>query len=432
MRLTCDLKTAMALACMTTFARNSGVVVGLLLGTIALSSCSNGSKSASDIYDTDEATDADAESSDESDAAEQTDTDTREMADGTAASATDATTDGEDRPMLTPSPAFDSVHFVGRVDDSDAEGARFAWSGTGLRARFSGTSIGIRLGGGQQYTVVIDGEVQPKYTSSGDTDLLAEGLDDGEHEFELYRRTEASQGESVFYELEVGSGELLDPPPVPGRRIELVGDSISCGYGNEGEDMNCSFSPDTENHYLSYGAIAARAVDAELSTVAWSGKGVVCNYGDGPSSCFNPMPTYYDRILPDHSDSLWDFSRWEADAVVVNLGTNDLSTSEDPDEGDFEAAYHALLDEIRSVYPDAFIFCAIGPLLSGADLTLARWYIGNVVDARVDDGDERIKVLEFEQQSAEDGYGCDWHPSLKTHELMAETLADELRAELDW
>src|SRR5688572_18541523 len=51
--------------------------------------------------------------------------------------------------------------FVGRVDTSDPEAVRFAWSGTGVVARFDGTSVAVRLGAGQHYTVVIDGEVRP-------------------------------------------------------------------------------------------------------------------------------------------------------------------------------------------------------------------------------------------------------------------------------
>ena len=102
------------------------------------------------------------------------------------------------------------------------------------------------------------------------TTPIAQGLAAGTHVVELYRRTEASQGEAQFLGFDFGSGKLLSPPAAKARRIELVGDSISCGYGDEGANQSCPFTADTENHYLSYGALAARAVDAELITVAWS------------------------------------------------------------------------------------------------------------------------------------------------------------------
>lgn len=342
-------------------------------------------------------------------------------------------TAGNPAPARSDEPGAEGgVRFVGRVDISDPAGARFAWSGSGVVARFEGPEIAVRLGGGQEYTVVLDGVVQPKLVSTGGSDALATDLPEGPHLIEIYRRTEANQGESVFLGFELGSGRLLPAPPAPERRIEIIGDSISCGYGNEGADMTCGFSPATENHYLTYGALAARALDAELITIAWSGKGVVCNYGDEAESCTNPMPVYYDRILPDRPQSAWNFSNWQPHAVVVNLGTNDLSTAVDPTQTEFQAAYVALLERVRAAYPDALILGTVGPLLTGADLTTARAYIDGAVQSRVAAGDTRVKSFELAPQNPADGYGCDYHPSLRTHEIMADALTNVLRAELGW
>src|SRR6188768_3245960 len=274
-------------------------------------------------------------------------------------------------------PSAPAVHYVGRVDTSDPTVARFAWSGTGAIARFNGSIASVELGGGQEYTVVVDATVQPKLVAKEGLNTLTQGLSPGEHTVELYRRTEASQGESTIRSFDFGGGQLLAPKAVV-RRLEFIGDSITCGYGNEGASASCGFTPQTENHYLSYAAITARNLQAELSTVAWSGKGVVCNYGDDANSCTDPLPTYYDRILPNRADSIWDFSRFQPDAVVINLGTNDLSTSTDPDQSSFEAGYKALLVRVRHAYPNARILCTNGPMLSGTDLANARRYIGDV------------------------------------------------------
>jgi lysophospholipase L1-like esterase len=280
--------------------------------------------------------------------------------------------------------------------------------------------------------VVIDGVVQPKLVSTGNLDSLATGLSAGEHSVELYRRTEASQGEAQFLGFDFGGGALLAPAPAPERRIEIIGDSISAGYGDEGPDMNCPFTPDTENHYLTYGAIAARNVGADLVTVAWSGRGVVCNYGDDPTSCDDPMPTVVDRILPAQATSVWNFALYQPQAVVINLGTNDFSTTVDPANAEFEAAYTTLLTRVRAAYPDAIILCTVGPLLSGTDLATARSAITNSVQARVDAGDGQVKTFELAETDPANGYGCDWHPSQRTHQIMADTLTTTLRAELGW
>ena len=335
---------------------------------------------------------------------------------------------GADSPAERPQSAL--VRFVGRVDTSDPKAARFAWSGSGFIARFKGTSLAVRMDGGQEYTVVVDGVVGPKFVPSGGFDALASGLFFGEHQVELYRRTEAHLGESSFLGLNV-VGELLEPPAPPARRIEIVGDSITCGYGNEGTDHSCRFTPQTENHYLTYGALAARALGAELSTVAWSGRGVVCNYGDQPESCTDPLPTYYDRSLPTRPSSRWDFSRWQPQAVVVNLGTNDFSTDRDPPEAQFEAAYVALLERIRTRYPNAVILCTIGPVVFDG-LPEARQTISRAVQSRAAAGDAKVKAFELALTDPANGHGCDWHPSLRTHQALAKTLTAVLKTELGW
>jgi lysophospholipase L1-like esterase len=318
------------------------------------------------------------------------------------------------------------------VDQSDPAGAKFAWSGTGLTARFSGTSLAIRLDGGQQYTVLVDGALQPKLVSTGGWDPLATELAPGQHTIEVYRRTEANQGQSVFLGLDLGTGKLLPPPPAAEKRIEIIGDSITCGYGNEGENRDCGFTPDTENHYLTYGALAARELGAELHTVAWSGKGVVCNYGDAKDSCQDPLPSYYERTLPNSPASRWEFSTWQPQAVVVNLGTNDFSTDNDPTDAEFKTAYTAFLKRVRTVYPGAAILCTVGPMLSGADLETARSLIEQAVHALRASGDTKLTTFELSTTDPENGFGCDWHPSLKTHKIMASELTRVLRAELGW
>lgn len=326
-----------------------------------------------------------------------------------------------------------AVRFVGRFDRSDRsdpEHPRFAWSGSGMIARFRGTSVGVRLGGGQQYTALIDGMLQPKLipAAGGALSPIASGLPAGEHTVEVYRRTEANQGESQFLGFDFGGGALLAPPAAPARRIEMVGDSITCAYGVEGADMNCHYTPDTQNQYLAYGSIAARNVGADVITLAWSGKGVVCNHGDAASAGADPFPVYYDRVLPERASSVWNFS-WQPDVVVINLGTNDFSTTVDPTPMQFGDAYRTFLQHIRSKYPPALILCTVAPLLNGTALTRARAAIDAAVSAT---GDAKIKSFTMDPADPADGFGCDYHPSIKTHQKMAAALTATLKTELGW
>jgi lysophospholipase L1-like esterase len=325
------------------------------------------------------------------------------------------------------------IRYVGRVDSSDPAAARMAWSGSGAIARFSGTEVGVKFMTGHQFTVVVDGAVRaPKLTPFAGTTSVATDLADGIHTIEIYRRAEANQGESVFLGFDFGAGRLLAPPPLPARRIEVIGDSITCGYGDEGADQTCTFSADTENHYLTYEAITARDLGADLVTVAWSGKGVVCNYGDDANSCVDPLPVFYDRTLPNRPSSAWNFSAWQPQVVVINLGTNDFSTAMDPSQADFEAGYKAFLAHIRSNYAGALILSTVAPLLTGGDLTTAKSYLADVVKQMNDAGDAKVKTFDMAPTDPADGYGCDYHPNLKTHAKMATQLTAEIKTDLGW
>ncbi|WP_437567317.1 SGNH/GDSL hydrolase family protein [Sorangium sp. So ce542] len=345
-------------------------------------------------------------------------------------------------------PSGDTIRFIGRFDTTKPEGPRFSWAGSAIATRFSGTSISVRFNDASTaaqsnfFQVVIDGESKGVLKVNADEELytVAEGLPDGEHDLLLHRRTEPLVGVTQFLEFvpEQG-GELLPVAPAPERRIEVIGDSISAGYGIDGADETCPFTSDTENNYLAYSSMIGRLLDADTTIVAWSGRGVVRNYDDEAAPT---MPEIYGRTIADEEQPAWDFSSWVPQVVVINLGTNDFSINV-PGDAQFRApftnAYEGLVDTVRENYPEAYIFCTIGPMLSdsypeGAEaLSRARDYIGQVVDDRTAGGDDRVRFLEFPpHDKATDGLGCDWHPSAKKNRDMAEQLADAISEELGW
>jgi lysophospholipase L1-like esterase len=228
-----------------------------------------------------------------------------------------------------------------------------------------------------------------------------------------------------FLGFTTGSGSILSAPAASSRRIEFIGDSITCGYGNEGTDQYQSFTTRNENAYLAYGSVTARLLGADQITVAWSGKGVIRNYGGDTNEV---MPQIYDRILPYDSFYLWDSSQWTPHVAVINLCTNDYSVGI-PDRNQFTTAYRNFVQKIRSQYPPAHIYCALGPMLNNDNLASARDYITSVVNSL---GDSRIHFIEFPMQDGSLGYGEDWHPSVATHEQMANQLAAQIRADLGW
>jgi lysophospholipase L1-like esterase len=323
------------------------------------------------------------------------------------------------------------VRWIGRVDLSDEMKPRFSWSGAGFAARFQGTSLTVQLNnsGAFIFKAVIDGTPQAPFTSASgqSTYTLASNLAAGDHAVELYRQTEGPQGDSRFVSISAPNGVLLTPPPGPGRLIEVVGDSISCGYGTLGSlsDSDCF---KTETHWDTYEGLAARQVGAELSTVCASGRGIVRNY-DGSTT--DTLPAVYDRAVANSATPKWGFGP-QPQAVVINLGTNDANGSNGDPGTAFETAYLAFVENIRSKYPNAFIVCMIGPMLSGDKLTIIQNYIKAVVSKRNAAGDNKISFFDKIAVQTEDKFACQYHPNVAENKLMGDQLAAELETKLGW
>jgi lysophospholipase L1-like esterase len=338
---------------------------------------------------------------------------------------TDAATDAD-----ATTAAVEPVHFVGRFDTTDPMGPSSEWSGSDVLTHFTGTGIAVALhGSANQFAVSIDRATPTVFKFDGTTTMstLASGLAPGAHDLELSRRTEAS-----FYPVEFGgftvTGGAIVPTPFPyTRRIEMVGDSITCGYGDEGVGPSCPFSADTEDEYLAYGALTARALDAAHVSISWSGKGMYRNY-DGSTTA--TMPLLYDLTQPTDTTARWDSTKYVPDVVVINLGTNDFATG-DPGQA-YVAAYTAFVTKLRGYYPKAFIVCALGPMLADPNLATARGYIQSVVATRTTSGDSRISFVEFTPQDGSLGYGCDYHPTLATHQQMATKLVAAIKTLTGW
>ena len=232
---------------------------------------------------------------------------------GAAAGQSGTAGQGGMAPMLEP-----GIRWLGRVEKT-AIGARFSWPGTGFTARFNGTGgkLSIKTNQVDYFQLIVDGSVKLLTTQAGTHDYdLAQNLAAGEHTVTLWRRTESNAG-IVEVSNVTFQGELLSPPPPSSKRLEVVGDSISVGFGNECKTIDEAFAYATENNYLSYEAITARDLGAELFTMAWSGVGMWRDVGGGTDV---EMPEFYLRAIGNAGESRWDFSGYTPGAVAGAAG----------------------------------------------------------------------------------------------------------------
>lgn len=341
-------------------------------------------------------------------------------------------------------PASDpNIQIIGRVDDSDPDNVLFSYPGVHIQATFEGTSLSVLLdeygSGGttttNYFNVIIDGG-EPTVLQLSSTETvysLAEGLDEGTHTVQLFKRTESSVGKVGFKGFQVDeTANLLTPEALPEKKMLFIGNSITCGYGNEietNDPNNFHFTAENENNYNAWGAITARNLDAQYHCVAFSGRGLMQNNNGSKKGI---APVIFNRIFPDDEDSEWDHSKYTPDVVVINLGTNDFSaevvnaTNYYVSEEAFSGAYVDFITDIKSHYSQSTVICAVGVMMSdyypaGANhWTRIQNYVTKAVDSLNKQGDEKVHFLKLNPQTPP--YGEDWHPTVATQKIMAQTL----------
>ena len=327
-----------------------------------------------------------------------------------------------------------NIEYIGRFDFSNPKSVRFDWPGVQIRTRFEGTSCSIKLkDGNNDYNVFIDGRLHKIIRTTADTIyVLANGLEKKTHTLLITKRTEALFGIAAFEGFILDGGkELVKTFDMlkRKRKIEFVGDSYFTGFGSEGDSSDCVFSRETQSSYVSFGAQLARKLDADYSIVAISGSGVIKNYGDSLRTSEFPLPNYYERACMNDT-LLWDFSRWQPDAVVIRLGRNDYSQKPHPKREMFRTAYLKLLKDIRKHYPNAHIFALCSSLRKDPHCD----YINSVVnELKGKNGDKKIHFVKLDVKfNPQRDFGCEKHPNRFGHKKIADFLEPILSKELGW
>ncbi len=235
----------------------------------------------------------------------------------------------------------------------------------------------------------------------------------------------------------------LHPVPLPRyeRKIEFIGDSITCGYGIDGIWNKDVFSTETENPLLGYAYKTAQKCRAEFQYISWSGMGVYSSWVD--ENAEKPLDNWLMHDIYPYTDSglentlgreghdnheKWDFSRYVPQVIVFNIGTNDHSWTKDIPErqSEFTKAYYNMLECIRMNNPDAYIVCTYGVM--GTTLSEQE---NAQVNKFITEHDDRICYIPLPVQDEADGIGADWHPSAATHEKMSELLSERINKIFD-
>jgi lysophospholipase L1-like esterase len=328
--------------------------------------------------------------------------------------------------LFTPENSF--FQYSGRIDFSNRSLPAFWAPGVYIRAAFQGSACEILLndevlwGHSHNYiSVAIDDlppvrVILPKKNNSIKIDTLAAG----NHIVTICKSTESGIGRVEFAGLRCV--KLLPLPSIPLRKIEFIGNSITCGAGSDESVVPCNSGQwyDQHNAYMSYGPVTARSLNAEWMLTAVSGIGLT-------RSCCGmtlTMPDVFDKVSLSENKLLWDFT-YQPDVVTVCLGQNDGIQ----DSTVFCSTYVGFIQQLRSRYPETSIVCLTSPM-ADEQLTFAmKKYIHAVVEACHERNDLNVYEYFFAKRYFN---GCGTHPDLKEHQLIAGELSTFIRKLKQW
>lgn len=345
------------------------------------------------------------------------------------------------------SPTDQFIQYTGRISFANPE--RPAWNFPGIQivASFEGTSLRMMAKPRSGYFMAQIDQAEPfKVAFRGERDsvvTLATALPNGVHTVRLMYAIEGYEFYPEFWGFVLDKGKkLVETPALPSRKIEFIGNSITCGYGNEGLKKEEGFDYATENHYYSYASITARNLEAQHWVVARSGIGVYRNYA-GPKTG-NPesnMLAQYEYVgyawKPDlrkeatFLNEKWDFSRYQPDVVCINLGTNDLSTP-NYDLQLLKQNYQKLLKMVRQHNPKAKIVFLTGTMLGKKESDIQQQMLDEIAAEAKKAGDQEVYRFDMTPISGNEWYGNDYHPNIYQDEKMAGELTAYLRGLMNW
>ena len=370
-----------------------------------------------------------------------------------------------------------NIHWYGRIGAAEDGAAALFWTASGFAVQTGAGELWAELEAGwlqfePWVSVWIDGMQVSRFMLEKGRRwyCLFRGLPAGApHRIALLKETQAMCGDPqhrlLVHALGVpvartADGALFLPPAVPSRRIEFVGDSITTGEGLAGAPEEMDWIPGWMALRDNYALLTAQSLGADFHFLSQSGWGVVTAW-DNDRRCI--MPAHYANVCslaPGEENArlgahaAWDFSAWQPDAVVVNLGTNDCVAFSNPPKSDprtgaewtmrrgadgtplaedvalLQRGIVDFLTVLRRCNPHARIIWTYG---------MCSFELGDSIRAAVEDyarssGDAAVSFLKLPSMEAEtaEEKGSRQHPGPGTHRRASALLVQELRRQLGW
>ncbi len=212
---------------------------------------------------------------------------------------------------------------VRNLRSSDVINADWSCSGIEFNALCTGdVKFMVSATANCYYRVYVDGVEykngnSPFFTvTTSATEIKVTVANEGIHNFVLMKVTGYTLSRSTIHSVTLTGDITTEAPADKDLYIEFVGDSITCAWGTIGTYDGAYTGQDGT---LAFSYLVSQTLEADYSMTALSGQGILCGNPGIPLgykyACYNKSTT-----------SQYDFER-KADAIVINIGTNDFSKS---------------------------------------------------------------------------------------------------------
>jgi len=251
-----------------------------------------------------------------------------------------------------------------------------------------------------------------------------------EHTLEIYKTTEAHSGGILFAGT---TAKLTSISTKKKKKIEFIGDSITCGAASDPSDVPCDKGEyfDHHNGYYAYGPVLSRAIGVDYLMSSVSGIGMYRNWNDENKE-EGIMPDVYQNLYltKDNSKPQYDFA-FQPDIISIALGTNDFSGGDGKKERlPFNAERYVsnYINFIKMLYkhnPKAQIVITNSPMINGHNAIVFEDCLNKVKAAFAEDKTHKsILIFKFKPMTPK---GCSGHPDVADHKVLAQEYAPFLK-----
>lgn len=250
------------------------------------------------------------------------------------------------------------------------------------------------------------------------------------HNLTIYKNTEAQSGNILFAGT---TAKLTSITSEKKKKIEFIGDSITCGAASDDSDIPCDKGEymDHHNSYYAYGPVAAREIDVDYLMSCVSGIGMYRNWND-ENKDEAIMPEVYENLYltKDNSKPKYDFA-FQPNIISIALGTNDFSGGDGKKERlPFNAEKYVsnYINFIKMLYkhnPKAQIVITNSPMVNGEKAIVFEDCLNKIKTAfTTDKMHKSILIFKFKSMTPK---GCLGHPDVADQKVMANQYAPFLK-----